>query len=74
MVHGSFGECGDSSNPVIYIRLDDPQIFEFITEAVELRTTSPDWLLEWLAQGMSEKQLSQFVNVYFRSAFYSSML
>ncbi len=29
-VHGAVGDCGDADFPGIYIRLDDPSVYNFI--------------------------------------------
>jgi len=32
LVHGGVGECGDHRYPGIYVRVDAPEIYEFITK------------------------------------------
>jgi len=34
IVHGGVGACGDSRYPDIYVRLDDPEIFNFIRSQI----------------------------------------
>ena len=34
-VHGSVGQCGDAAFPGIFVRLDDPLIFDFIKLVVD---------------------------------------
>jgi hypothetical protein len=34
MVSGGLGECGDSRFPGIYVRLDHPEVLDFILDAI----------------------------------------
>ena len=34
VVHGSVGQCGSAKFPGIYARLEDPEIFDFVTDTL----------------------------------------